>query len=374
MVRPTNTRRSDPRVRRRRAAMKRCAAEGKIDALLVSRPVDVRYLSGFTGDDSMLLVGGSWASLITDGRFAEQATAECGGIDVHVRLGSLDAAVSQQVRRYKVRRLAIQDDHTTVRGRRSLAEKLPSKRIRGVCGVVPALRMTKDAEEVRRIVAAVRVAERAFRELIAGGARALVGKTERQVAATLDYRMRLAGADSPSFETIVAAGPHASLPHYRPGSAVIRRGQEVLIDWGAKVRGYCSDLTRVVMVGRIPPKVAEIYGVVLRAQQAAMTAVRLGAACKTPDAAARKVIADAGYGEAFVHGLGHGVGLEIHEGPSLSRTQTRRLRSGMVVTVEPGVYLPGVGGVRIEDDVLVTAEGPRRLSSLPRTLAAMVLR
>jgi Xaa-Pro aminopeptidase len=155
---------------------------------------------------------------------------------------------------------------------------------------------------------------------------------------------------------------------------VIRRGQGVLIDWGAKVGGYCSDLTRVVMVGRIPPKVAEIYGVVLRAQQASLATVRPGAACKTPDAAARKVIADAGYGQAFMHGVGHGVGLEIHEGPALGRTQKRRLRSGMVITIEPGIYLPGVGGVRIEDDVLVTARGSRRLSSLPRALAAMVLR
>jgi Xaa-Pro aminopeptidase len=159
--------------------MKHCAAEGRIDALLVSRPVDVMYLSGFTGEDSVLLVGDSWASLITDGRFAEQASDECGGLDAHVRTGPLDAAVAGQVRRYKVRRLAIQDDYTTVQAQRSLAEKLPSRRIRGLCGVVSALRATKDAEEVRRITKAVRVAERAFRELIAGGARSLAGKTER---------------------------------------------------------------------------------------------------------------------------------------------------------------------------------------------------
>ncbi|MFW5839433.1 MAG: M24 family metallopeptidase, partial [Planctomycetota bacterium] len=177
-----------------------------------------------------------------------------------------------------------------------------------------------------------------------------------------------------AFETIVAAGAHGSLPHYRPGKTKIRPDQAVLIDWGAKVDGYCSDLTRVVFTGTIPPKIEEIYTVVLRAQKAAISAIKAQVSCKAVDAAARKIIEQAGYGEQFIHGLGHGIGLQIHEAPSVGRRSDKRLRQGMVVTVEPGIYLPGVGGVRIEDDVLVEANGQRKLTSLPKTLKTMVLR
>ena len=186
--------------------------------------------------------------------------------------------------------------------------------------------------------------------------------------------MRSAGAERAAFETIVAAGPHSALPHYRPGPTRIRRGDAVLIDWGAVVAGYCSDLTRVVFTGRIPPQLACIYEIVLRAQSAGAAAVKPGCRCEAADASAREVIAAAGYGEAFAHGLGHGIGLEVHESPRLGTRSRQRLAAGMVVTVEPGIYLPGVGGVRIEDDVVVTATGQRRLSRLPRRIEAMVLR
>ena len=221
---------------------------------------------------------------------------------------------------------------------------------------------------------ALRVAEQAFVELTGGGAKALIGRTERQIAAELEYRMRMLGADKPSFESIIAAGPNGSKPHYRPRDRVVRKGEAVLIDWGAMVDGYCSDLTRVVFTGTIPPKIAELYEIVLRAQQAGIAALSAGAACKKVDAAARQVVEDGGYGKQFVHGLGHGLGRQVHEAPSLARTSDTRLRCGMVVTVEPGIYLPGVGGVRIEDDVLVARQGPRRLSRLSRDLQAMVLR
>ncbi|MHC4717387.1 MAG: M24 family metallopeptidase, partial [Planctomycetota bacterium] len=177
-----------------------------------------------------------------------------------------------------------------------------------------------------------------------------------------------------SFETIVAAGAHAALPHYRPGRTRIRADQAVLIDWGAVVKGYCSDLTRVVFTGRIRGPIANVYEIVLRAQAAGIAAVSPRATCGSADAAARAVIDRAGYSKAFGHGLGHGVGLRVHEGPRLGRGVDRKLRPGMVVTVEPGIYLPGVGGVRIEDDVLVVPGGRRRLSSLARDIRAMMLR
>ena len=341
--------------------------------MLITCPADVTYLSGFTGDDSFLLVTGGRTTLITDGRYSEQAARQCAGIDLHVRTGSIVAAAAALTSEAGIKRLAVQTDHMTLGVSRALGEKLPSAKIAPVPGVTAACRAVKDAGEIRMIRKAVRAAQNAMRKLLSGGAGAFAGRSERSVAAELDYLMRLAGADGASFETIVACGAHGSLPHHRPGRALIRRGQPVLIDWGARVGGYCSDLTRVVFVGRIPRRIAEIYDVVLRAQRAGISAIRPGVSCRTVDAAARKVIADAGLEERFTHGLGHGIGLEIHEGPALASQSTTRLRSGMIVTVEPGIYLPGVGGVRIEDDILVGATGGRRLSSLPRQLAAMVV-
>jgi len=367
----------------RRGAVLRKVRGAHVKAVLISCPEDVGYLSGFTGDDSFLLMGeagrgdssrpAQWVCLITDGRYSEQANKECRGIEVHVHRGQLPEAVAALLKGRRVRRLAVQAEHLTLQRRSVLEKGLKGKSLVGIDDLVKDLRQIKDAVEVKAIRKAIRVAENAFRTLLAGGLRGFVGRTERQVAAELDYQMRLAGADRPAFETIVAAGAHGSLPHYRPGETRIRRGQPVLIDWGARVQGYCSDLTRVVLLGRIPPKLVRIYQVVLRAQAAGMAAVRPGISGKTADAAARKVVEAAGYGQQFVHGLGHGLGREVHEGPSLGRFSGMRLRAGMVVTVEPGIYLPGVGGVRIEDDVLVGSDGQRRLSSLPRALAAMTL-
>ncbi|MGC9453291.1 MAG: aminopeptidase P family protein [Phycisphaerae bacterium] len=358
---------------RRRAALKAAGCEGATAALLVGRPVDVSYLSGFGGEDSMLLVGHGWSVLVTDGRYSEQAEAECPGVELYVRRQGLPAAVVEALRGRNVRRLVVQSDHMTLRLRDSLQKELGRRKLAPVADVTGELRAVKDDTEVRAIRRACRTAEEAFRIVTARGAAGLVGRSEREVAAELDYRMRLAGAEGSSFETIVAAGTHGSRPHHRPTDRQIRRHEAVLVDWGAMVDGYCSDLTRVVFTGRIPPKLAEVYEVVRRAQEAGVAAIRPGAACKTPDRAARDVIESAGYGRRFVHGLGHGLGREVHEAPALSPRSERRLRKGMVTTVEPGIYLPGVGGVRIEDDVLVTSGGRRKLSSLPTDLDAAVL-
>jgi Xaa-Pro aminopeptidase len=351
----------------------RKAAAAKVDALLVSRPEDAGYLSGFSGQDSCLLLGRGWAVLLTDGRFAEQAQVECPDVGLYVRKKAMTDAVREALKGHGARRLGIQGGYVTVQFRDALAKKLRGTRIRAVRELVSELRIVKDEEEVRAIVHAGRIAEKAFQELLSLGRRWWVGRTERELAAELEYRMRLAGADAPSFDSIIAVGPHGSLPHYRPGDTRVAAGQPVLIDWGAKVKGYCSDLTRVVFVGRIPPKLCEIYEVVRRAQAAGIAAARAGAALKAVDATARKVIVDAGFGEQFVHSLGHGLGRQVHEAPGLSRLAKGRLRAGMVVTAEPGIYQPGVGGVRIEDDLLITRTGSRRLTSLPRDIEAMRL-
>lgn len=342
-------------------------------AVLVSRPEDVSYLSGFTGEDSYLLMGKGWAMLVTDGRFTEQAQGECPGLEILTRTSGVAKTIAQQLKARKAPRLAVQSEHLTMRAAATIEDLLGKGRLVGAADVVIAQRAVKDAAEVAVITKAVRVAERAFKELLAGGLASFVGRSEGQIAAELDHRMRMLGASGPSFETIVAAGPHGSLCHYRPGSRRVRRGEPVLIDWGAKVAGYCSDLTRVVFTATIPPKLGEVYQVVSRAQQAGIQAVRPGISGAKADQAARDVIANAGYGERFVHSLGHGIGRMIHELPVLSSLSKAPLRAGMVVTVEPGVYLPGIGGIRIEDDVLVTDTGHRRLSTLSRDIRAMVL-
>jgi len=364
---------------RRQAALAKARREARIDAFLVSRGADVGYLSGFSGDESPLLVCRGLACLITDGRFAEQAARECPDLEIAVRTVAMPAAVADAVRRHKVRRLGVQGGHMTLSGQGAIASVLGKCRLLPVGEVVLALRAVKDAQEIQAIRKAIRIAERAFRELTARGAKALLGRTEREIAAELDYRMLLAGADSPAFDTVVAAGAHSSLPHHRPGQSKVRPGQAVLLDWGAWAGGYSSDLTRVVFTGTIPPKLARIYEVVRSAQAAGIAAVRAGASVRAVDQAARAVIEKAGLAERYLHSLGHGLGrgrgnVEVHELPTVARRTKMRLRAGMVVTIEPGVYVPGIGGVRIEDDVLVTARGAVRLSSLPTAASAMVLR
>lgn len=373
MTSPGATTAQRARLAARRRAVARLAARERAHLAVITRRQDVSYLSGFTGEDSWLLVGRGWARLITDGRFGEQAPQECPGIEVDVRQGvSLSAATAAAIKGRRVRRLVVQTamplgDHE------QLSRALGSRTIVPAGGLV-AGRMVKDDGELRAIVHAVRIAEKAFYQLIAGGVRDLAGKTERQIAAKLEYLMRAAGADGAAFPTIVAGGLNASRCHHSPGDRKARRGEGLLLDFGALAAGYHSDLTRVVFLGSIPPTLGRAYEAVRLAQQAGIRAVGPGVLCKRPDAVARGIITRAGFGPAFVHGLGHGLGREVHEAPGLGSKAAGRLRAGMVVTVEPGVYLPGVGGIRIEDDVVVTASGRRRLSALPTEINAMLLR
>jgi Xaa-Pro aminopeptidase len=358
---------------RRRAVLRQAAKQRQTSATLITNPQDVGYLTGFTGNDSFLLLGKGWTVLITDGRYTEQAARECPDVDIHTRTGRMSQAVADCLAGRNVRSLALQADHVTLAMSDALGKALGKRKLHGLENLTGPLRQQKDEAEIRILQKAIRIAQKAFRELTGRGPGALVGHTERQVAADLDHLMRRHGAEAPSFETIVAAGPNGSLPHYRPAEKKIKPGEPVLFDFGALLEGYCSDLTRVVFTGTIPTKIGTIYDVVRSAQQAAIAAIKPGVAGKTVDAAAREVIAEAGFGEQFLHSTGHGLGRDVHEAPGLSRLGEERLKAGMVLTVEPGIYLPGLGGVRIEDDVLVTSDGRRKLSSLPTTLDAMRL-
>ncbi len=367
----TRTAPNSPYAARRRALL-RWLAKQTLPAAIISRPADVSYLTGFAGEHAQLVLADGVAGLLVGALYLEQARSEC--VDLDVRGGTMATALPAWLKGKRIRRLAGQSDYLTADQWQAMDAAAGSRTLMAMPGMVDSLRLKKDDGELRRIKRAVTVAETAFTELMAQGRKAFVGRTEGQVAAELDYRMRSLGASAPAFETIVAGGAGSSQPHYQTGDRKIRRGEPVLIDWGALVKGYCSDLTRVVFTGRIPPIIAKIYDIVARAQRASMQAIRPGVSAGTIDAAARKVIADGGYGEQFIHSVGHGLGREVHESPPVTGRNTWRLRSGVVFTVEPGIYLPGVGGVRLEDDVVVTARGYRKLSTLPVDIEKMVLR
>jgi Xaa-Pro aminopeptidase len=272
---------------------------------------------------------------------------------------------AKAIEKAKATKLGVEADSMSVGLRDSLAKALPKVEFVPTSGWVEELRMVKDKDEIDRTRRACDLARRSF-EVVR--AKLTPDMTEQQVSNELEYQARQFGAKKMSFESIVAVGPRAALPHARPTSRRIGESDFILIDWGVNEGLYMSDLTRVLATARISPKLRKLYGVVLKAQVAGIDAVRPGATCEHVDRAARSVIEKAGYGKEFGHGLGHGIGLEIHEAPRLAQGQTRELKPGMIVTVEPGVYFPGWGGIRIEDDVLVTRAGPEVITSVPKEL------
>lgn len=343
--------------------------ELELPGLLVSGAANVRYLSGFAGE-GFLVVSGEGAWLVTDGRYEEEAAAGAGDgwtVVSYRREGELKERLQALAAGAGWRRLGFEAAHTTVARRRWLEEALPGVELDPREGLVEELRRVKDPDELARIGRALALAEEAFRELLAG---VRPGRTERDLALELEFTLRRRGAEV-SFPPIVASGPRTSLPHARPGERRLEAGDLLLVDFGARWEGYCSDTTRMVTVGPADPRQREVHAAVVAAHAAARAAIRPGVTGGEVDAAARAVLREAGLEERFLHGTGHGVGLEIHEAPRLSPDREDRLEEGMVVTVEPGVYLPGWGGVRVEDLVLVTAEGGRSLNTLPQELLAV---
>ncbi len=356
----------------RRNRLRRFLRSAGVDALLVTNFTNVTYLTGFTGDDSYLLLTPKNELMISDGRYSQQLSEECPDIDVSIRKPGSEMldAVARNVRSTKISRLGIEDASMTVAFCSALTKELPRVEILTTSNLVEQLREIKDKDEVDEIRAAIDSAQRAF-----GVVRASLrpDRTEKEIAYDLEHQIRLFGGTGCSFVPIVGVGPRGALPHARLSDHCVGESDFVLIDWGAKGELYVSDLTRVLVTGRISTKLERVYGVVLKAQLAAIAAIRPGAVIKDIDAAARGVIEEAGFGNRFTHGLGHGIGLEIHEAPRLAANQERKLKAGMVITAEPGIYLPGWGGVRIEDDVLVTRSGHEVLSSVPKEFGDCVL-
>lgn len=357
----------DPRLRRL-AGLRERIRGARLDGILIGHLPNVRYLTGFSGSSGLLLamLDGS-ASLVTDFRYEEQGTAELPP-DVDLRIARdglfpelaalLEAGLSPL-------RLGFEAEHLTVRDRRELGERCGRVAWEDAPAAVEELRARKGPEEVDRIRRSAEVAERALEEVLDVVEE---GRTERQVAAELAYRLRLGGSGSLPFEPIVAAGPRSALPHAQPGERRLAEGDLLLFDFGATVDGYCSDITRTLVLGTAREWQRQVHEGVREAQRAAMDALAPGRAGREADRAARRVLEARGWGERFGHSTGHGIGLEVHEAPRLSRASSDVLEVGNVVTVEPGVYLSGRGGVRIEDDVLVTEGGPRPLTRFSRDL------
>jgi len=357
----------------RRQKLIRAIRRESADALLVTNFTNVSYLTGFSGDDSHLLIGPSATVLISDSRYTTQLQQECPGLDLHIRGPgkSMTDAAAKVVARAKLATVGFESGSLTYDQWHALAAQTKSADLKPLSGLVEKLRLVKDSHEIAEIRKAVYQAEHGFQAFRA----CLLGDmTERRAAHELEHSMRRFGAVGASFAPIVAVGSQSALPHARPTDREIGESSFVLVDWGATaVQGYKSDLTRIIVTGKISPKLARIYRVVLNAQRIGIDSIRPGLRCCDVDQAARKSIANAGYGKNFGHGLGHGIGLDIHEGPRLGPSSTETLKPGMVVTVEPGVYLPGWGGIRIEDDVLVTRDGCEVLTSTPKELQEAVL-
>ena len=343
-----------------------------VDGLLITDFVNVTYLTGFTGDDSYLLLGPNLEVLLSDPRYTTQLQTECPDVSLEIRapgVGMLES-VAGVLKKAKISKLGFEAASMTVALHTALGEKSPTTTLVSTNNLVEDLRLIKDKEEVAAIRRAAWQAKRGFQAL---RATLRPEQTELEVAAALEYQLRQLGAKGCSFPPIIAVGAQAALPHARPGKQQIGENPLLLVDWGANEGLYMSDLTRIIVTGKMPPKLEEVYGLVLKAQLAGIAAIRPGATCHQVDEAARSIIAKAGHDKHFGHGLGHGIGLQIHEAPRLSRNQNVELRPGMVVTVEPGIYLPGWGGVRIEDDILVTAKGHEVLTDVPKQLEDCLL-
>lgn len=350
--------RCKPRVARLRAAMR----EKDLDGYLVWDRMDQFWLTGFTGEDGGVLVTPRRVTLLTDGRFDQTASMEAPWARKVLRKVRGPDSVAQVVKRQRVRRLGFEPAHMNVALYTALSKLIRPAKLVPAAGMLGAMRRCKDAEEVDVVREAIRIAQEAFAH-VAKGIRP--GMKERDIAARLTFEMRRRGAQGDSFAPIVAAGANGSLPHYESGDGVVKRDEGVLIDWGCRVGWYVSDLTRMVWIGSIPPKLARAYDATVEAHDRAIEAIRPGVRAETVDRIARECLRKAGFGKQFTHALGHGIGLDVHEAPRLGMRSGDVLEPGMIVTIEPGVYLPGVGGVRVEDDVLVTESGYEILSSLP---------
>ncbi|SEL40758.1 Creatinase/Prolidase N-terminal domain-containing protein [Blastococcus sp. DSM 46786] len=370
------------RASQRREVLRATAAERGLDAVLVTNLLNVRYLTGFTGSNGALLLRVDGRDLFgTDGRYTTQAGVQVPDVELLVDRATVPALAREAVRSgsgaLPARRIGYESHDLTVDGLHGLERVLADAAAGGtvpelasVRRAVEAQRAVKDPDEIESLRRACAVADQALAELAAEGA-LRPGRTELEVGRELDARMLALGAEAPSFETIVATGANSAIPHHRPDQTELRSGDFLKLDFGATVEGYHSDMTRTLVLGQAADWQREVYALVAESQAAGRAALAVGADVVAVDAAARDVIVAAGHGDHFTHGLGHGVGLEIHEAPGIGQQGAGTLAAGMAVTVEPGVYLPGHGGVRIEDTLIVTGDAPELLTLTSKELLVL---
>lgn len=371
MKKPRKTRTDASAFTQRINRLRRVLAKAGLDEtadFLVAANSNIRYLCGFTGSYGFLLISAEGAVLYTDGRYTTQARAQAQGVEVcESTQRPLDQLISD-VKARRIRRLGVEENRISYALVQTLRRQLRRIRVEPLNGLVEQLRLVKSDEEIRKIRRAARLNSKAFDEVCS---RARADWTEARFAAEIDFTFRSLGAEGPGFETIVASGSHSALPHARARPQSMIPHSLVVVDHGAILDGYNTDMTRAICFGRVGNEERRIYQAVYEAQKAAVDQVRSGVKAATVDQAARKVIEAFGLGDAFPHATGHGVGLEIHEQPRVGAGEQTRLASGMVITIEPGAYVEGVGGVRIEDLVLVTKTGCEILSRTPRQLRTL---
>jgi len=346
---------------RRATRLRKILAKKKIESLLVTNILNVRYLSGFTGSSASLLMLKDKALFITDFRYLSQAEEEVTGFKIIKQEKPLGQTLAKILKGVGLKELGVEEGHLTHKEFKALEGKLRPVRLIPTSGLVEGLRLKKDRREMAKIRKAASIAVSAGWQVISNLGQ---GLREKDVAAELEYQLKKRGARKASFEIIVASGPRSALPHAQAKDRRLKEGDLVLIDWGANFDGYNCDMTRTVAIGRIAKELERVYRTVLRSQKKALSLLGPGVKNSTIDKEARAVIKRAGFGKYFDHSLGHGVGLAVHESPTISRFKRHEveLKAGMVITIEPGIYLPSSGGVRIEDTVLITKNGHENLT------------
>lgn len=349
------------------SSARRCLDRFEVDAVIFFGLANIRYLAGFTGSDGVLVVTRDGGCFLTDSRYTSQASLEVAGLEIREYRGKLEG-VTALLKDAQIGRAGFEAEQTSVALFRSLAEALPEVKFVPIGGELDELRMLKEPDEIALLERSAAIASAAFLDLLV---RIRPGAVERELALDLEFAMKRAGADEKSFDFIVVSGPRGALPHGKAGDRVIGHGELVTFDFGAVFRGYHSDETVTVAVGAPDPRQKEIYGIVKDAHDRALAAVRPGITFKELDGRARGYIEGKGYGSYFGHGLGHGVGLEVHEKPVVSFRSEGVVEEGMVFTIEPGIYIPDWGGVRIEDTVLVEGDGCRLLTKVPKELTIL---
>ncbi len=342
--------------------------EKNLDGILIHKPENRRYISGFTGSTGYVLITKTDAKFITDFRYTEQATVQCDGFEI-IEISSTKT-ITDVINESVLPRLGVEEDFMTYGEFIKFTDKLVETDMVPLEGAILELRSIKTPYEIKNIEKAAGIADEAFKYMLEF---TKPGLAELDIALELEFFMRKKGADKLSFETIVASGARSSLPHGVASNKIVEVGDMVTLDYGCVYNGYCSDMTRTIVLGKADDKQKEIYNVVLKAQKTSLEAIRPGITGAELDAIARRIIDDSGYGQYFGHGLGHGVGLEVHELPHINTRGDVPIQPGMVITIEPGVYIPDFGGVRIEDLVLVTDSGYRILSKSTKNFIELAI-